>query len=61
MRPEHTVAAYELAIEQGADVIECDLAVTKVSLNMGVGRGVTWTVSPIGISLVIIFLEAMLS
>ena len=31
MRPEHTVAAYQLAIEQGADVIECDLAVTKVS------------------------------
>lgn len=30
MRPEHTVAAYQLAIEQGADIIECDLAVTKV-------------------------------
>jgi len=32
MRPEHTVAAYQLAIDQGADVIECDLAVTKVSI-----------------------------
>jgi len=30
MRPEHTVAAYQLAVDQGADVIECDLAVTKV-------------------------------
>lgn len=27
-RPEHTLAAYELAIEQGADVIEPDLVVT---------------------------------
>uniref|UniRef100_H2YK22 glycerophosphodiester phosphodiesterase n=1 Tax=Ciona savignyi TaxID=51511 RepID=H2YK22_CIOSA len=29
MRPEHTVAAYQLAVDQGADIIECDLAVTK--------------------------------
>jgi len=29
MRPEHTVAAYELAVDQGADIIECDVAVTK--------------------------------
>lgn len=29
MVPEHTVAAYELAVKQGADVIECDLTVTK--------------------------------
>jgi len=28
-RPEHTAAAYRLAIEQGADVIEPDLVVTK--------------------------------
>lgn len=28
-RPEHTRAAYELAIEQGADVIEPDLVRTK--------------------------------
>ena len=28
-RPEHTAAAYELAIEQGADVIEPDLVMTK--------------------------------
>ncbi len=28
-RPEHTVAAYELAIRQGADVIEPDLVPTK--------------------------------
>lgn len=29
MLPEHTVEAYQLAIDQGADVIECDLAVTS--------------------------------
>src|SRR3546814_18128695 len=29
LRPEHTIAAYELAIEQGADVIEPDLMPTK--------------------------------
>ncbi len=28
-RPEHTLAAYELAIEQGADYIESDLVVTR--------------------------------
>lgn len=28
-RPEHTLAAYELAIEQGADFIEPDLVLTK--------------------------------
>ena len=28
-RPEHTIAAYTLAIEQGADVIEPDLVLTK--------------------------------
>ena len=28
-RPEHTLSAYELAIEQGADYIEPDLVVTK--------------------------------
>ena len=28
-RPEHTLAAYELAIDQGADVIEPDLVLTK--------------------------------
>jgi glycerophosphoryl diester phosphodiesterase len=28
-RPEHTIAAYELAIEQGADFIEPDLVLTK--------------------------------
>jgi glycerophosphoryl diester phosphodiesterase len=27
--PEHTIAAYQLAIEQGADFVEQDLAVTK--------------------------------
>ncbi|CAK8686228.1 unnamed protein product [Clavelina lepadiformis] len=27
--PEHTVEAYQLAVQQSADVIECDLAVTK--------------------------------
>jgi len=29
MRPAHSIAGYELAIEQGADFIECDLALTK--------------------------------
>nr|XP_039257136.1 glycerophosphodiester phosphodiesterase GDPD5-like isoform X1 [Styela clava] len=29
MLPEHTKEAYELAIKQGADVIECDVAVSK--------------------------------
>ena len=29
LRPEHTLAAYELAIDQGADVIEPDLVPTK--------------------------------
>ncbi|MHA6721682.1 glycerophosphodiester phosphodiesterase [Sphingomonas sp. RS2018] len=29
LRPEHTIAAYALAIEQGADVIEPDLVPTK--------------------------------
>jgi glycerophosphoryl diester phosphodiesterase len=29
LRPEHTLAAYELAIEQGADFIEPDLVMTK--------------------------------
>lgn len=30
MLPEHTVEAYKLAIDQGADVIECDVCLTKV-------------------------------
>lgn len=29
MRPAHSISAYELAADQGADFIECDLAVTK--------------------------------
>ena len=28
-RPEHTLAAYELAIEMGADFIEPDLVITR--------------------------------
>ena len=31
MLPEHTVEGYRLALKQGADVIECDVAVSKVS------------------------------
>ena len=27
--PEHTVQAYQTAVEQGADFIECDVVVTK--------------------------------
>ena len=30
MYPEHTARAYREAAIQGADVIECDLAITKV-------------------------------
>ena len=30
MYPEHTALAYKNAAFQGADVIECDLAITKV-------------------------------
>ena len=33
MYPEHTARAYREAARQGADVIECDLAITKVNLN----------------------------
>ncbi|MGU3654213.1 glycerophosphodiester phosphodiesterase [Mycolicibacterium sp. A43C] len=28
-RPEHTVAAYELALQQGADGVECDVRLTR--------------------------------
>ena len=31
MYPEHTALAYREAAKQGADVIECDLAITKVT------------------------------
>lgn len=27
--PEHTIASYQLGVDQGADMIECDVAVTK--------------------------------
>lgn len=29
LRPEHTIAAYQKAIQDGADVIECDLVMTR--------------------------------
>jgi len=29
VRPAHSISGYELAIEHGTDIIECDLAVTK--------------------------------
>ena len=32
LRPEHTLESYSLAIEQGADYIECDLVMTKDSV-----------------------------
>ena len=32
MYPEHTALAYTKAAEQGADLIECDLALTRVKL-----------------------------
>src|ERR1700712_5474796 len=28
-RPEHTVAAYELALQQGAEGVECDVRLTR--------------------------------
>ncbi len=28
-RPEHTLAAYELALEEGADAVECDVRLTR--------------------------------
>lgn len=28
-RPAHSIEAYQLAIEHGADIIECDVGVTK--------------------------------
>src|SRR5690349_21284419 len=28
-RPEHTVAAYELALQEGADAVECDVRLTR--------------------------------
>ena len=31
MYPEHTALAYRKAAEQGADLIECDLALTRVN------------------------------
>ena len=34
MYPEHTARAYREAARQGADVIECDLAITKVKEKM---------------------------
>ena len=33
MFPEHTALAYREAARQGADLIECDLAITKVKLD----------------------------
>ena len=32
MYPEHTALAYRKAAEQGADLIECDLALTRVNI-----------------------------
>jgi glycerophosphoryl diester phosphodiesterase len=28
-RPEHTLAAYELALQEGADGVECDVRLTR--------------------------------
>ena len=33
MYPEHTILAYQEAANQNADFIECDVTVTKVSLD----------------------------
>ena len=45
--PEHTVEAYELAIRQGADIIECDLAVTK-DKQVGMVLNLEFSISPPG-------------
>ena len=37
-RPEHTIAAYQLAIEQGADFIEPDLVMTRDRVLVEIGR-----------------------
>ena len=42
-RPEHTLAAYELAIDQGADYVEPDLVVTKTSSETALNLGGTTT------------------
>ena len=34
MFPEHTALAYREAARQGADLIECDLAITRVKLGL---------------------------
>ena len=31
-RPEHTLAAYELALQEGADGVECDVRLTRDGL-----------------------------
>src|SRR3546814_20092066 len=38
-RPEHTLASYALAIEQGADFIEPDLGLTKGGIQIGKASG----------------------
>ena len=35
MFPEHTARGYREAARQGADIIECDLAITKASHSLG--------------------------
>ena len=32
-RPEHTLAAYDLALREGADGVECDVRLTRSSLR----------------------------
>ena len=38
MFPEHTAVAYREAARQGADLIECDLAITKVNLKLSLNQ-----------------------
>ncbi|RYF59859.1 MAG: glycerophosphodiester phosphodiesterase, partial [Comamonadaceae bacterium] len=37
LRPEHTLAAYQKAIDDGADIIEPDLVITKDGVKDGNG------------------------
>ena len=42
MFPEHTALAYREAARQGADLIECDLAITKVNLKLSLNHLDCW-------------------
>ena len=41
-RPEHTLAAYELALREGADGVECDVRLTRDGHLVEDRRQVPW-------------------